>query len=457
MERPPYIRVGNNVYRLAEGDYTLAAEDVDVSSDEVISLLEVGQAVDTPLGAGKIVDIAIHAGKYGDKIEIEPPSVTVELNDPKEGDPKRVQVCMCKLGLEDAEKEAIISKEFSRLWPPLTDEIPQDTRMLVDVKEEFASLQRSAYSDYAEITTEFGNKTAATVDNLQPGMVVTDLEGVDLGDENAVVLKMDEDGERSKEGGNLRLVLYLPDSDTTKVVNVPTSYSYTGYDSDDLEVPTPTVYDPVRLDSPSLHTIRVLPDTYLPKNPNYPSTITDTVWRPTVRQTPIRFYSTDEPMSDNKDKSAAFSHKPEQGPGTQNYWPPEDYVNYPTPDFVPHPEDMLPYESGPHVYDIGVEAVKEFKHDQKKEDLALEFYREYVLKQQKKLMGRPSHLNLSVSEFAEMFAKDPKHPLSEEALVDLFVYMVEIGLFQKSTLDLFLDHIDTYRTERPFRTEYPES
>jgi len=463
MPRPLYIRVGTHVYELSPEDsvvnaeYKYAGEDVDVSSDEVVSLLEVGQEVTTPLGPGKIVDIAIHAGKYGDKIELEPPAVIVELDDPKSGDPKRIQVCMCKLGLGDSEKESIISKEFARLWPPLTEDIPKDSRMLVDVQEEFASLQRDAYVDYVDITAEFGSRTADTVETLEPGMVVTELQGIDLNGERAVVVKKNEDGDRSVEGGNIRVVLYLPDSDITKVVNIPLSYTYTGFDNSELGIPTPTVYDPIRLESPDLHTIRVLPDSFLPRNPNYPSSITDTIWRPTVRQTPIRFYSTDETMNNTKDKSAAFEHKPEQGPGAQSYWPPKDYVNYPTPDFVPHPDDMLPYESGPHMYDVGEAAEEDFKRDKKKEELALTFYREYILKQQKKLMGKPSHLNLSVTDFADMFSKDPNHPLNEKEMVDLFVYMAEIGLFQKSTLDLYLDHLDEYRTERPFRTEYPDA
>ncbi len=109
-----------------------AGNDVMVAEDDMFPILETGQHVDTPDGPGTIIDMALHAGRYGDRIELEPPVVTVELDD-EDANPRRIQVCLCRLGLEDGEHEAILSKEFDRLWPPVDDEIPESAHQLVDV------------------------------------------------------------------------------------------------------------------------------------------------------------------------------------------------------------------------------------------------------------------------------------------------------------------------------------
>lgn len=108
------------------------SEDVQVANDSVFPILQIGQKVQTPEGPGTIVDISIQAGQYGDSIELEPPAVTVELASPGKN-PPRIQVCICRLGLEDPEHEVILSKEFQRLWPPIEEDIPEYAHQLVDV------------------------------------------------------------------------------------------------------------------------------------------------------------------------------------------------------------------------------------------------------------------------------------------------------------------------------------
>ena len=110
-----------------------AGEDVTLSGDDQFPLLQPGQHVQTPEGPGVITDIEIHAGRYGDRIEMEPPVVMVELDD-EAANPRRIQVCICKLGLENGEHETIVSKEFGRLWPPVDTEIPESAHQLVDVE-----------------------------------------------------------------------------------------------------------------------------------------------------------------------------------------------------------------------------------------------------------------------------------------------------------------------------------
>lgn len=111
-----------------------AGEDVTLSGEDFFCLLERGQAVDTPLGPGVIDDISIHAGRYGDRIEMEPPTVTVLLDD-QSSNPRRVQVCMCALSLADKEHETIISKEYNRLWPPVDETIPDYAHQLTDMEQ----------------------------------------------------------------------------------------------------------------------------------------------------------------------------------------------------------------------------------------------------------------------------------------------------------------------------------
>ncbi len=123
-----------DTFEIAElRDARTAGEDVTLSGDDQFPLLKPGQHVRTPEGPGVITDIEIHAGRYGDRIEMEPPVVMVELDD-EAANPRRIQVCMCKLGLMNGEHETIVSKEFSRLWPPIDTEIPESAHQLVDLE-----------------------------------------------------------------------------------------------------------------------------------------------------------------------------------------------------------------------------------------------------------------------------------------------------------------------------------
>ena len=82
-------------------------------------LLELGQQVGTPQGAAEVVSIALVGGTYheGQHRELEPPIVTVRLLDSGE----EVQVCLCKLELDDQEAQTFLRSEFDRLWPPVPE------------------------------------------------------------------------------------------------------------------------------------------------------------------------------------------------------------------------------------------------------------------------------------------------------------------------------------------------
>jgi len=453
-----------------------AGNDVDVAADGVMPLLEVGQQVETPLGHGRISDISLVASDYGTQVEMEP-KIMVDLDDPEEGIPNTIQVCMCKLGLGDEKKEAIIRKEFSRLWPPITDEIPQDSRMIVDVQNEFAEtsnmttprdteikqfhklylgalqsdsldpsilrdIQLVAYKKYVDLSRG-SKKIRGRIGDSEEGMVVD--VGADGGNESAVILK-----KKKGDEGFTRLLLFLPDSDSLKWVAVPEDVEFDGYDGrDDLGV-EPHVYDDMRLNSPELHTIRRLPETYLPHDPNYPSSITTTLWRPTIRMTPIRYYNTRE---------GALEVKPEHAPENEENLEAnqQDLVNYPTPDFVPHEHHMAPYESGQPVYEYR----EDKRHPHAPEFIeptdelvqsAADFWREYTLARQRYNPAFGSHLNKDVHQFVKDFMslKD----MSRDDALDLLRYMVQVGYFPPSVYDSTVDTFAADDVGMTTRTHY---
>jgi hypothetical protein len=450
-----------------------AGNDVDVASEEVFPLLEVGQPVDTPLGPGRIHDISLVASDYGSQTELEP-SIMVELDDPDEGLPKVIQVCMCKLGLGDEKKEALIRKEFQRLWPPITDEIPKDSRMIVDVQNEFAeaeiqrtieiqsfrklnlgamqepsvtpevleALQLVAYKKYVELS-KGSEKIRGRMGDVEEGMILDDEEG------SAVVLKTKEGDE-----GLTKVLLFFPDDEKMKWVSMDTDVEFNGYDGREEVGVQPSVYDPMRMNSPELHLIRVLPDTYLPRDPNYPSSITNTIWRPTIRKTPIRYYNTREGAMEVKPENDPKREKKED----EREWP-EDLVNYPTPDFVPHEHHMAPYESGLPVYEYREDkrhphAPEFIEPTEELVDTAANFWREYTIARQRYNPAFGSHINKSVHQFTKDFMAS--NDMKKEDALDLLRYMVQVGYFPPSVYDSTVDSFRADDTGMTTRTHYTE-
>jgi len=463
-----------------------ADHNIDVVDDETIDLLKRGTHVDTPLGPGVIEDIAIQAGKYGKRIELEPPLIQVRLDDPEEGSPEVVHVCMCKLRLDNPEHEAIIRKEYSRLWPPMTDEVPEDVHMLVDlnktendnVRARFKKLsstvhrvastairqrrQRRVYSDYARLAIESVEPVIATVAELSPGMVITGMEGVDFNDGASVVLQTFP-VEGGEEGASVYLMLYSPEPDLLQNFTLPEDARFMGHPGDEATglMPTvdnakeftPTVYDPSALDSSELHPIRILPDSFLPRNPNYPSSITDTVWRPTVRQTPIRFYETK--------KEGAFDRKPNQTRGSEET---DLWVNFATPDTV-NPDDLEvnpTYKKpllGQDAYDTVlqqkiVDGDAEPTFDEKMEELRTLLKIGYQGAREQKIPGYGSTSDIAFLSYFEGFVK--KQELSHDDAVKLLNYMQIKGDIGVSVLKLYNQLVDNSLTLRNLRTQFTD-
>lgn len=443
---------------------------VEVSDEETFDLLQIGQHVDTPLGSGFITKIGLQAAKYGDRIELEPPAVTVKLDDPEPGDPDEINVCMCKLGLGNPKHEAIIRKEFARLWPPIEEEVPEDIHMLMDVKKNEEDMekvrsrfekqtitahrvasvalryrrQRRLYQDYVKLAMHLAEPAIDEVSQIGPGTVLTGLEGADVGEAGVVLKTMRLKGRDGEDLGQVYVLLYNPDSDALRQLTLPGDSKFMGHDGGEATGVEPTVYDPASLNSPEVHPIRLLPNSYLPKNPNYPSSITDTVWRPTIRQTPMRYYQT-------KKEAGGFERRPDYHDPQE--WPPTSTVNYPTSDTVNPPDKQRTRKRGKDAYDPAEQTPDmDEKVNQEMEDLAMKFWGDYQHYREQKIPGKGNTLDIDIVDFADVF--QGRSGFDDDEMLNLFNYFVQIGMMDDSLLRKYLMRQDEKHRQVNTRTHY---
>lgn len=257
-----------------ESDYT---EPLDEEAGDTFALLEIGDKVTTPEGPGEVVDIALHGADYGDgRVELEPPAITVKLEDGSE-----VVTCPCVLELDDDENTSLLHSEYERLWPPV-DDLPGDAHQLIDDEkiEEKMKSERSRLDKRYMRAQKWATHVITAEGPLVPGTVLEELEGVDLG-KGAVVVEVDTVGDEQT------VKLYMPETEDTKTVKLPLDSTYRALDTPEKKPAKNTVYDEQVLESGEPEgAIRWVPDSYMPKNPNYPSNLTDVLWRPTYRQYP---------------------------------------------------------------------------------------------------------------------------------------------------------------------------
>lgn len=120
---------------------------------------------------------------------------------------------------------------------------------------------------------------------LPVGTLLTDVEGIDLGPEGAMVVEV--------KGDEAKLV----DLSTDEVITVDLSeFDFVAEEEMEPEGITPSGYDEDALNSSELHEIRWLPTYWGPRDPNNPSSITDVSWRPEPywRRFTNRYYNVDE-------------------------------------------------------------------------------------------------------------------------------------------------------------------
>jgi hypothetical protein len=105
---------------------------------------------------------------------------------------------------------------------------------------------------------------------VKVGDHITDLEGHDLGAHGAVVVRID--GER--------MTLSILDSDKQITVDLPEDDQVAVHVDFDAIEPSPGIVDLDAIDSDELNNIRSLPLWWGPRDPNYPSTLTQVMWEP---------------------------------------------------------------------------------------------------------------------------------------------------------------------------------
>ncbi len=98
------------------------------------------------------------------------------------------------------------------------------------------------YQQYAAHLLRHGTLLESTADAVEPGMVLTSLEGIDWGDQAGVVLDV------SEETGERVLTVYLTDTKQTKQYRVPDDSAFQSRTPEEQpDEPTTTVYDPLRM------------------------------------------------------------------------------------------------------------------------------------------------------------------------------------------------------------------
>lgn len=271
-----------------------------------------------------------------------------------------------------------------------------------------------------------GDYIESTAAALQSGLILQDLEGVDLDGQNAVVLDV------SQEDGDAVVELYLLDSKVTKTVRLPADSAFSAHEpaADDEDW---TPYDKLRVneDIPPIH---IAPDEYQPyPDPNHPNSINRTIWGPTLRRSPVyRYYNTMKTTRKSR-RRRSRTRRAELQTNPRGYNVPKPDVFVPKIDeegkpIIPLYPDLIGYNIDPY-------------EPSKLAETAQAFYESY---QHIRTNIAPQHVvsvhaNMSASEYAVIFADECG--LSRPEMEVLWDYMVAIGMFPASEHDEWKQHM----------------
>jgi len=269
---------------------------------------------------------------------------------------------------------------------------------------------------------------------MKDNLLVNQIEGIDLEGHEALLVSTE------KKGDKLLITLYFPELNTLKNYSLPKSSKITLEEAPDYEIPSSAV-DMLRLDSPNRDQLPIrntLPDSYFPPDPNYPNTLVDILYQPTMRRTiGPRFYNFQKggKMSSTSSKfirrqrhraSIEFDdmtqYKPEGNPN-ENIYPdgsperPKRY-NYPMDPYHDVNKDIWP-EPDPKLFSGKV--------TKKLKDLAKDFWQQYQDMRYTKLPSEPGmggRSGLQLEDFAVIFQKD--YELDSPDMEDLLMFMCAI-------------------------------
>ena len=251
---------------------------------------------------------------------------------------------------------------------------------------------------------------------MQEGTIITDMEGIDLGPEGAVVVEV-------KDG-------------TMEVVRLDT-HEYLSVELGDIDFATeepsqgegtnPYLYDPDAMDSPEIDNIRTLPTYRGPRDPNNPSSITDVSWRPeNYYKRHVNKYGGANPM---RRRNADL---------------------YPSMDPIPHKETLpkqyhqdygLPRRMRTERWEDG----DEYKLEELIA-LATDFWRGYREKRMTLVPQRGDRQSMEVYQWGIMFMK--RNDLDHTQMEELYRFMVDTDIIPQSEFNEFRDALDTYAVNR---------
>ena len=248
---------------------------------------------------------------------------------------------------------------------------------------------------------------------LEEGTIITDLEGIDLGPDGAVVLEVN--------GDQVELVRL----DTHEFLSVDTNeVDFAADEPDKGEGTNPYLYDPDAMDSPEIDNIRWLPTYWGPRDPNNPSSLTDVSWRPTQYWRRRQQIHGDTQM---RNRQANL---------------------YPSMETVPHKE-QLPQQ---YHQDYGLPRrmqVDRWEGEGKLEDLialATEFWQGYREKRHTNIPQRGDRQSMEVYQWGIVFME--RLGLERKEMNELYQFMVDTDVIPKSEYDEFTDALDVFALRR---------
>ena len=414
-------------------------EPLDEQAGDVFTILSIGDSVTTENGPGVVTNIELHGADYGDgRKELEPPSITVKLDESEE----EIIVCPCTLELNDAPSlTQLLHDEYDRLWPPV-EELPGEAETLID--DEKIENSRKSYKKTYLFADKYATHVVTAQGALSPGMVLEDLEGVDVGEEGVVVVEVS-----SEDGDKQSVTLYFPGLDETKTLSIPKDTTYRALDAPDPTKNVDTVYDMESLEESGgggEGYIRWVPDSWIPKNPNGPSSLSDALWRPTYRQyPPWRSYA--KVRKGNKTMAKKRFVRRKKGDYGYSYGPDEE-DNKKFEPFMSTPEwiedspviteqDIVEEDWDPdlqpspdRLYENPIALFDPEKSPKETYDLASLLWQEYQTYRHKKVPGvAQSHSSFPFEEYCYIFMDN--HDLSFKEMAEIWDYMEEIGFITK--------------------------
>lgn len=274
---------------------------------------------------------------------------------------------------------------------------------------------------------------------LQPGDVLTDLEGYDVGS-GAVVMSVQSDPQRH----SCAVELFLLDSQETLSVDLgDRAFSLAPEVVDEISQYS---YDVMRLDSPELERdIRTLPKQFGPQDPNGPSTLTDVTWRPTDywnryqnrywysqrrRNQPMREYTIEGQLYRETLDPAQPVQRPAASPRSAKALSP----HWPMPRL--HLERWADGDD---------------KERDLLRDLAVDFYRGYAGYRTSFMSERGTRDNLTVADYGLIYRRHVG--MSDAEMMRLFGFMESTGLIKHGQGALYRDLVNSYEVHRRNRID----